>query len=118
MPVRVSPTRPERIWAVAQGSEHRSLDSTGENPTAAVRVPAAYRSSQSVVRRCIQPTSGGGSAASRTIARVDNCSQLRATPFDVVAKEGRPICRPSIWPLVISESPSSLSIRSSFMELM
>mmetsp|Transcript_4851 Transcript_4851/g.12285 ORF Transcript_4851/g.12285 Transcript_4851/m.12285 type:complete len:339 (+) Transcript_4851:1187-2203(+) len=74
------------------------------------------RSNQPRVRRCSHPASGGGFAASRTIALEESFSSVRGERRPRCGRE-LPMCRPSIWLRSVSGRPRAMSSRSSLMEV-
>eukprot|EP00966_Prymnesium_polylepis_P107500 2488476-Prymnesium_polylepis.2 len=81
-----------------------------------------------VVRRCMAPTSGSGSAANRASVRDDSCCSVRlrrrhelvfgaARPIRrTLSEKSSPTCRPSIRSLSSLGIPSSFRHLSSFIE--
>ena len=70
------------------------------------------------MRRCTSPTSGGGLAARRTIARDDSCSSLSDRPPSTLSSDERPVCKPSMRCRSARVSPRWDSIRDSLIEVM
>eukprot|EP00966_Prymnesium_polylepis_P232707 5382043-Prymnesium_polylepis.1 len=71
------------------------------------------------VRRCMVPTSGSGSPASRLIARAASCASVRisialCSPLTTT----RPVRNPSIWFRSALANPNTFRSRSSFIDVM
>mmetsp|Transcript_86037 Transcript_86037/g.257815 ORF Transcript_86037/g.257815 Transcript_86037/m.257815 type:complete len:239 (+) Transcript_86037:1139-1855(+) len=64
------------------------------------------------VRRCMAPTSGGGSAASRAIALIDFCPEVRPPRLASAV-----LLSPSIWTRSTTCNPSTAKSRSSMIDV-